>query len=58
MEQVVLTPHSAALTEQAMRRMAVDSARGILDVLEGADPYDPPEDARWQAFHLGPAAAQ
>jgi D-3-phosphoglycerate dehydrogenase len=56
MEQVVLTPHSAALTEQAMRRMAVDAARGILDVLGGADPYDPPEDARWQAFVNGPPA--
>jgi D-3-phosphoglycerate dehydrogenase len=56
MQQVVLTPHSAALTEQAMRRMAVDAARGILDVLGGADPYDPPEDARWQAFGTGPAA--
>jgi D-3-phosphoglycerate dehydrogenase len=56
MQQVVLTPHSAALTQQAVRRMAVDAARGILDVLGGADPYDPPEDARWQAFGTGPAA--
>jgi len=54
MEQVVLTPHTAALTEQAMRRMAVDAAQGILDVLGGADPYDPPDGARWQAF--GPVA--
>ena len=56
MEQVVLTPHTAALTEQAMRRMAVDAAQGILDVLGGADPYDPPDGARWQAFDPGPAA--
>jgi D-3-phosphoglycerate dehydrogenase len=55
MEQVVLTPHAAALTEQAMRRMAVDAARGILDVLGGADPSDPPQDAGWQAFGTGPA---
>jgi D-3-phosphoglycerate dehydrogenase len=55
MQQVVLTPHSAALTDQAMRRMAVDAAQGILDVLGGADPYDPPQDARWQAFGSGPA---
>jgi D-3-phosphoglycerate dehydrogenase len=54
MEQIVLTPHTAALTEQAMRRMAVDAAKGILDVLGGADPYDPPDGARWRAF--GPAA--
>lgn len=56
MEQVVLTPHTAALTGQAMRRMAVDAAQGILDVLGGADPYDPPDGARWQAFDPGPAA--
>jgi len=56
MDQVVLTPHTAALTEQAMRRMAVDAAQGILDVLGGADPYDPPDGARWQAFDPGPAA--
>ena len=54
MEQIVLTPHTAALTEQAMRRMAVDAAKGILDVLGGADPYEPPDGARWRAF--GPAA--
>jgi D-3-phosphoglycerate dehydrogenase / 2-oxoglutarate reductase len=56
LEQVVLTPHTAALTEQAMRRMAVDAAQGILDVLAGANPYDPPDGARWQAFDPGPAA--
>jgi D-3-phosphoglycerate dehydrogenase / 2-oxoglutarate reductase len=49
MQQVVLTPHAAALTEQAMRRMAVDAAQGILDVLGGADPHSPPDGARWQA---------
>ena len=54
MRQVVLTPHTAALTEQAMRRMAMDAAQGILDVLGGADPNDPPEGARWLAF--APAA--
>ena len=56
MQQVVLTPHTAALTEQAMRRMAVDAAQGILDVLGGADPHDPPDGARWQAFAPVPAA--
>jgi len=56
MEQVVLTPHTAALTAQAMRHMAVDAAQGILDVLGGSDPYDPPDGARWQVFDPGPAA--
>ncbi len=49
LENVVLTPHAAALTEQAMRRMALDAARGIVDVLGGTDPSDPPEDAGWRA---------
>lgn len=51
-ENVVLTPHSAALTEQAMRRMALDAAGAILDVLGGADPSDPPEGAGWQTVSL------
>lgn len=58
MEQVILTPHTAALTGQAMRRMAVDAAQGILDVLGGADPSDPPPGARWRAFDPGSAVAQ
>ena len=49
LDNVVLTPHTAALTEQAMRRMALDAAGGIIDVLGGADPSDPPEGAGWQA---------
>lgn len=57
MEEVTLTPHTAALTGQAMRRMAVDAAQGILDVLGGADPSDPPSGARWQTFDPGPPAA-
>ncbi|MGH3145016.1 MAG: hydroxyacid dehydrogenase [Rubrobacter sp.] len=48
LDNVVLTPHSAALTGQAMRRMSLDAARGIVDVLGGADPYDPPEGAGWR----------
>ena len=54
LENVVLTPHSAALTEQSMRRMALDAARGILDVLDGADPTNPPKDAGWQAVNPRP----
>lgn len=53
LENVVLTPHTAALTEQAMRRMALDAAQGILDVLSGADPSEPPEGTHWQAFVPG-----
>jgi hypothetical protein len=36
--------------------MALDAARGILDVLAGADPSDPPEGAGWRLFDPGPAA--
>ena len=54
LENVVLTPHAAALTEQAMRRMALGAARGIVDVLGGADPSDPPEGAGWQAVSPEP----
>lgn len=50
LDNVVLTPHAAALTEQAMRRMALDAASGIVDVLGGTDPSKPPEDAGWRAF--------
>lgn len=48
-ERVALSPHTAAHTRQAMRRMALDAACGILDVLQGADPSSPPEGAHWQA---------
>ncbi len=47
----VLTPHSAALTEQALRRMAVDAATGVLDVLDGVDPRA--TDRPWRAVNLG-----
>lgn len=50
-ERVVLSPHTAAHTGQAMRRMALDAAHGILDVLRGADPSSPPEGASWQAVN-------
>jgi len=35
---VILTPHSAALTRECVARMAVDAAQGVLDVLEGRKP--------------------
>ena len=54
LDNVVLTPHAAAFTEQALRRMAMDAARGIIDVLDGADPLDPPEGAGWRAVDPGP----
>lgn len=38
MEQVIVSPHNAALTEGALRAMAMDSAQGIVDYLEGKVP--------------------
>jgi D-3-phosphoglycerate dehydrogenase len=38
LENVVLTPHIAAMTDLALVNMAVDAAEGILDVLEGRMP--------------------
>ena len=38
LENVVLTPHIAAMTDLALTNMAIDSAEGILDVLEGRMP--------------------
>jgi hypothetical protein len=50
-ETVVLSPHTAASTRQAMRRMGLDAARGILDILGGADALSPPAGAPWQTVN-------
>lgn len=38
LENVLLTPHSAAITDVSIVNMAIDAAKGILDVLEGRKP--------------------
>ena len=38
MENVVLTPHSAALSQDALLRMSLDACQGVADVLEGKAP--------------------
>ncbi|TCJ19985.1 hydroxyacid dehydrogenase [Rubrobacter taiwanensis] len=48
MNSMVLTPHIGAHTRQAMRRMAMAAARGILDVLSGVDPFGPDRPGIWQ----------
>lgn len=35
MDQVILSPHNAALTDSALRAMAMDSARGVAECLRG-----------------------
>jgi D-3-phosphoglycerate dehydrogenase len=37
-DNVILTPHSAALTKESSRRMAMHAAQGVADVLEGKTP--------------------
>lgn len=38
LENVIVTPHSAALTDEAMRRMGCDAAEDLLRVLRGETP--------------------
>lgn len=38
MDNVVVTPHTAWLTKETRIKMAVDSAQGIIDVLNGKEP--------------------
>lgn len=41
LENVILTPHNAALTNECMARMATQAAEGIIDVLAGKTPKWP-----------------
>lgn len=38
LENVILTPHSAALTKECSARIAVEAARAVIDVLNGKKP--------------------
>jgi D-3-phosphoglycerate dehydrogenase len=38
MDNVVITPHLSASSIEAMRRMAIQVAQGVIDVLEGREP--------------------
>ncbi len=49
LDNVLVTPHSAALTTEAMERMALDAARGIHDVLSGQRPQWPVNDPQAEA---------
>ena len=41
MENVIITPHVAAITPDSMLRMAMTSARQLVEVLRGGEPWDP-----------------
>ncbi len=54
-ENVVLTPHSAALTRECVTRMATEAARCVLDVFAGRIPQNVAnkevlESGRWRRF--------
>jgi phosphoglycerate dehydrogenase-like enzyme len=38
MDNVVIAPHLGASSFEAMRRMAIQVAEGVVDVLEGREP--------------------
>jgi len=40
-DNVILTPHSAAFTDEALINMATQAAQGIIEVLSGKDPTWP-----------------
>ena len=40
LENVILTPHSAALTRDCVTRMATEAARCVLDVFAGREPQN------------------
>jgi D-3-phosphoglycerate dehydrogenase len=50
LENVILTPHSAALTRECVTRMATEAARCVLDVFAGREP---PNVANPQALESG-----
>lgn len=41
MDEVLVSPHNAALTDEALLAMAMDSSTGIVDYLEGRNPEFP-----------------
>ena len=41
LNNLLLTPHSAALTRESLDRMGLMAAKGIVDVLEGREPEFP-----------------
>lgn len=58
MDHVILTPHTAALTQDCVTRLATEAAKAIIDVLHGKRPEGivNPEvltQPRWQGFPAG-----
>ena len=49
LDNVVLTPHMSAHTREAMTRMAVDAATGLIDVLAGRRPQYLVNPEAWSA---------
>ena len=52
LDNVILTPHTAALTRECVIRMATEAAECVIDVLDGKEPLyianrDVLKDKRW-----------
>lgn len=59
LENVILTPHSAALTRECVTRMATEAARCVLDVFAGREPQNVAnpqvlESGRWKNIEKAP----
>ena len=40
LDNIILSPHSAAMTEEALQRMATEVSEGVLKMLNGEEPYN------------------
>lgn len=57
LDRVLLTPHTAGITEDSMRGMGLGAARAALDVLAGRLPENLVNPEAVDSFHARPAAA-
>jgi D-3-phosphoglycerate dehydrogenase len=61
LENVILTPHSAALTSECVTRMATEAAKCVLDVFAGREPQNVAnpqvlESGRWKRLQADRSA--
>ena len=61
LENVILTPHTAALTRECVTRMATEAAKCVLDVFAGREPQNVAnrqilESGRWRDLRLNQSA--
>jgi D-3-phosphoglycerate dehydrogenase len=61
LENVILTPHTAALTKECVTRMAIEAAKCVLDVFDGHEPQNVAnpqvlESGRWKRLQADRSA--